>query len=128
MRAFTGVSGSGKSTLLHQVILPAVEQQPRQSQPVTYQRGKISGISISTKVSPIDQNPIGLHSRSDVATYVDVLTRMSDLFVSLPGAKTKGLQAKHFSYNHRKGMCTTCWGLGYRKVEMHFLPDCARCL
>ncbi len=19
-------------------------------------------------------------------------------------------------------MCTTCWGLGYRKIEMHFLP------
>ena len=34
----------------------------------------------------------------------------------------KGLQPGNFSYNHRKGMCSCCWGLGYRKVEMHFLP------
>ena len=47
---------------------------------------------------------------------------MREFFASLPLAKAKGLQGKHFSYNHRRGMCTACWGLGYRRVEMHFLP------
>jgi excinuclease ABC subunit A len=47
---------------------------------------------------------------------------MRDFFMSLPLARTKGLQGKHFSYNHRRGMCTACWGMGYKKVEMHFLP------
>jgi excinuclease ABC subunit A len=44
----------------------------------------------------------------------------------------KGLQPGHFSYNHRKGMCTACSGLGYKKVEMLFLPAvkmvCDQCL
>ena len=82
----------------------------------------VSGLSQFDKVISIDQDPIGHTVRSDVGTYVDVLTRMREFFVSLPAARTKGLQPKHFSTNHRRGMCSGCWGLGYRKVEMHFLP------
>src|SRR5207253_580244 len=40
----------------------------------------------------------------------------------LPEARTKGLEPKNFSANHRRGMCTNCWGLGYKRVFMHFLP------
>jgi excinuclease ABC subunit A len=121
LTCFTGVSGSGKSTLLQQVLLPALEK--RQGQDVVEVEGAtVSGLSHFDKVISIDQNPIGTTVRSDVGTYVDVLSRMRDFFVSLPTAKIKGLQPKHFSYNHRKGMCTGCWGLGYKRVEMHFLP------
>ena len=70
----------------------------------------------------IDQNPIGTTNRANVGTYSDLLPPIRTFFASLPDAKVRGLQPKHFSYNHRKGMCTHCWGLGYKKVEMHFLP------
>ncbi len=123
MVAFTGVSGSGKSTLLHQVLLPACERHVGQAGPITIEGAKITGLQHVTKVVAVDQNPIGRTSRSDIATYTDVLTPLRNLFALLPAAKIKGLQAKHFSYNHRKGMCSACWGLGYRRVEMHFLPD-----
>ena len=43
-------------------------------------------------------------------------------FLLVCHSRTKGLQPKHFSYNHRRGMCSACWGLGYRRIEMHFLP------
>ncbi len=131
MVALTGVSGSGKSTLLHQVILPAVERNIGRPGSITIEGTQISGMQHLVKVVAVDQNPIGRTSRSDVSTYVDVLTPLRYLFASLPLAKTKGLQVKHFSYNHRKGMCTACWGLGYRKIEMHFLPPvrvvCTEC-
>jgi excinuclease ABC subunit A len=84
--------------------------------------GTVSGIDQIDKLISIDQNPIGTTVRSDVGTYTDALTRMRDFFATLPQARIKGLQPKHFSYNHRKGMCSGCWGLGYKKVEMHFLP------
>lgn len=118
----TGVSGSGKSTLMQQVLLPAVEKGLWTQDSVKLGQTQISGIHQIDKVLSIDQNPIGHTVRSDVGTYVDVLGRMREFFASLPLARTKGLQGKHFSYNHRRGMCTGCWGLGYRKVEMHFLP------
>jgi excinuclease ABC subunit A len=56
---------------------------------------------------------------------------MREFFASLPEAKMKGLQPRHFSYFHRSGMCTHCFGLGYKKVELHFLPslrvECEEC-
>lgn len=102
----TGVSGSGKSTLLHDVI---AERAPN--------------ADCFDRIIIVDQKPIGLTSRSDVATYVDVWSAIREFYASLPLAKTKGLQPKNFSYNHLKGMCTACFGLGYKKIEMHFLPS-----
>lgn len=121
LSCLTGVSGSGKSTLLQQILLPALERRLT-ADSVVIEGATISGLSQFDKVIFIDQDPIGHTIRSDVGTYVDVLTRIRDFFSSLPAARAKGLQPKHFSYNHRKGMCTACWGLGYRRVEMHFLP------
>lgn len=118
----TGVSGSGKSTLMHQILLPALQKGILTTDTVEMSKTKISGIEHFDRMISIDQNPIGHTVRSDVCTYVDVLTRIREFFTSLPQARMKGLQPKHFSYNHRKGMCSSCWGLGYRKVYMHFLP------
>ena len=121
--ALTGVSGSGKSTLLHDILLPAVEKGMNSGEDQVVINGTtIKGIDQFEKVISIDQNPIGNTVRSDVATYTEVFDPMRQFFASLPLSKTKGLQGKHFSYNHRAGMCTKCFGLGYRKIEMHFLP------
>ncbi len=118
MTALTGVSGSGKSTLMHEVIRPKVRALLDEGEPFN-------------KLIVIDQNPIGHTVRSDVGTYVEVLTHLRTFYASLGGARTRGLQPHHFSYNHRKGMCTRCWGLGYRKIEMLFLPpvklECDQC-
>ncbi|MBA3815490.1 MAG: excinuclease ABC subunit UvrA [Parachlamydiaceae bacterium] len=122
LTCLTGVSGSGKSTLLQQILLPAVKQGILIKDKVIDPSYTVSGISNIDKVISIDQNPIGHTVRSDVGTYVDILGRMREFFASLPLARIKGLQGKHFSFNHRRGMCTTCWGLGYRRVEMYFLP------
>lgn len=122
MTCLTGVSGSGKSTLLQQILQPAIEKYFALGEPVHIEGAIITGLSHFDKMICIDQNPIGHTVRSDVGTYVDALTRIRDFFATLPEARTRGLQPKHFSYNHRRGMCSGCWGLGYRKVEMHFLP------
>ena len=41
----------------------------------------------------------------------------------MPLALTKGLLPRHFSPNHLRGMCRTCWGLGYKTVNLQFLPS-----
>lgn len=119
----TGVSGSGKSTLLQDILLPALQQGLNRKDEVILPYGTVKGIDLFDQVISIDQNPIGLTVRSDVCTYANVLTPMREFFAQLPPAKAKGLQPGHFSYNHRKGMCSSCWGLGYKRVQMHFLPE-----
>nr|NGX55028.1 UvrABC system protein A [Chlamydiota bacterium] len=119
LTCLTGVSGSGKSTLLNDVIRPFIEATIPSADPFT-------------KLIVIDQNPIGHTARSDVGTYVEALPIIRQFYASLALSKVKGLQPKHFSYNHRRGMCTHCWGMGYHKVEMYFLPAvrvlCEQCL
>jgi excinuclease ABC subunit A len=123
LTCLTGVSGSGKSTLLQNVILPAVQKGLLEEDTVHLDGiATVNGISAFDKVISIDQNPIGHTARSNVCTYVEVFDKIREFFASLPLAKTKGLLPRHFSYNHLKGMCSTCWGMGYKRVEMFFLP------
>ncbi|NGX60154.1 MAG: UvrABC system protein A [Chlamydiae bacterium] len=121
----TGISGSGKSTLMNDLIRPAVQQslaKRKNPDAVEFAGARISGISAFDKMLVIDQNPIGHTSRADVSTYVDLSTPLRYHFAELPEAKIRGLKPKNFSFNHLKGMCMKCWGLGKRKVEMQFLP------
>ena len=121
----TGVSGSGKSSLISDLLRGAITQalaQKNKSAEISYCNAKISGIDQVDQLLVLDQSPIGHTNRADVSTYVDLLTPLRTLFASLPEAKVRGLQPKNFSFNHRKGMCTTCQGLGFRTIQMQFLP------
>ncbi|MEX1013157.1 MAG: excinuclease ABC subunit UvrA [Waddliaceae bacterium] len=123
LTCLTGVSGSGKSTLMHEVIYPAVKQGLNRKDRIELKGiGNISGIEHFEKMYLIDQNPVGHTIRSDVSTYVDVLTPIRQFFAQLPDAKLRGLTPEHFSSNRAKGRCTSCYGIGYRRVEMQFLP------
>ncbi len=125
LTCITGVSGSGKSTLMNDLLRPAIQQALAGRKPLdTVQIGSahISGIAQFSKLLVLDQNPIGHTNRADVSTYVDLLTPLRYFFANLPEAKARGLQPKQFSFNHKKGMCTACWGLGTRHISLQFLP------
>lgn len=135
LQCITGVSGSGKSTLLHQIIGTAFDKyiQGKQKQnELTVHGATVTGLKRFDKVISIDQNPIGTTVRADVATYTEVLTPIRSFFSSLPLARAKGLQPRNFSYNHKQGMCKTCWGLGYKVIDLQFMPavkvECESCL
>lgn len=121
----TGVSGSGKSTLINDLLRPAF-QQALSSRPkpnsFEYKGTTFGGAAAFEKMLVLDQNPIGHTKRADVSTYVDLLTPLRHFFSSLPDAKVKGLLPRHFSYNHIKGMCKTCWGIGTKTVNLQLLP------
>ena len=121
MTCLTGVSGSGKSTLMQQVLLPAVTRGMWNGDVIQMNNGIVSGISNFDKVISIDQNPIGQTARSDVGTYVEVLTRIREFFATLPASRMRGLQPKHFSYNHRRGMCTIAGEWDIRRSKCIFL-------
>jgi excinuclease ABC subunit A len=74
-------------------------------------------------VITVDQSPIGQTIRADVGSFSEVAPLIRSLFASLPQAMTKGLKPGHFSPNHIRGMCRTCWGLGFKTINLQYLPS-----
>lgn len=122
----TGVSGSGKSTLMRYLLKPAAEiavHQSKKIEQIEFEGARFYGLNDFEKVVTIDQSPIGQTVRADVSTYTEIQPLIRAFFSSLPTAKAKGLLPRYFSPNHIRGMCRTCWGLGYRTVNLQFLPS-----
>lgn len=94
LTAITGVSGSGKSSLVDVFV----KEYP-------------------DKLVVIDQSSIGTSPRGNPVTYVKALDIIREIF-----AKTNKVSKSLFSSNS-KGACSNCRGLGYNKIEMHFLGD-----
>ncbi|MHC1716338.1 MAG: ATP-binding cassette domain-containing protein [Candidatus Dojkabacteria bacterium] len=92
---FTGVSGSGKSTLLMDVFAKKYKD----------------------KVIIVDQKQMQGTVRGNTATYVGVFDKIRDLFAS-KNEVSKSL----FSFNS-EGSCPDCKGVGYKKIDMHFMGD-----
>ncbi|TCW32007.1 excinuclease ABC A subunit [Marichromatium gracile] len=93
LNCITGVSGSGKSSLIKELL----RQIP--------------------DAIVIDQSPIGSSSRSVVVTYVDAFDDMRAEF-----ARATGMPPSLFAFNS-EGACPVCEGLGYTRLDMHFLGD-----
>ena len=119
----TGPSGSGKSSLVHDILYNHLAHVFHRARTVPEEHDAILGGEALDKVINIDQTPIGQSPRSNPATYTRVFDHMRELFAMVPEAKVRGYTGLRFSYNHRGGRCEACWGLGSRRIEMHFLPD-----
>lgn len=126
LTCLTGVSGSGKSTLMHHLLKKGVQlhlASRSKDSSITIDGTTLEGIDAFNKLISIDQNPIGHTNRADVSTYSEILAPIRQFFADLPEAKARGLKPKHFSYNHLKGMCRSCWGLGFKTIRLQFLPS-----
>ena len=119
----TGVSGSGKSSLVNDVLFGALAARVNRAQKAWGEHDDVLGLERIDKVINIDQTPIGYSPRSNPATYVKVFDKIRTLYASLPDAQVRGFKTGHFSFNHKRGRCDACAGLGARCIEMHFLPD-----
>jgi excinuclease ABC subunit A len=120
----TGVSGSGKSTLIHDTLYHAIRQKldlAHLGEKKNYK--SIEGYGSITKVSLIDQSPIGRTPRSNPATYTKVFDHIRELFTQTHDAKTNGYKPGRFSFNVKGGRCESCQGEGQVKIEMQFMPD-----
>lgn len=98
----TGVAGSGKSTLVHQVF---AQEHP--------------------EAVLIDQSPVQANSRSNPATFTDIMTSIRNSF-----AQANGVPAGLFSYNS-DGACPACKGTGVIELNLSFMDkmevECSTC-
>lgn len=120
----TGVSGSGKSTLLVDTLYPATRQALGAFNVGTAGKHKsIDGFENISRVSLIDQSPIGRTPRSNPATYTGIWSDIRFLFSQSAEARVRGYKQGRFSFNVKGGRCEACEGQGVNKIEMQFLSD-----
>jgi excinuclease ABC subunit A len=121
----TGVSGSGKSSLIIDAFYPlvkaAIEGVDVKGKRLRYQ--EVKGIGEVDRVMMVTQTAIGKTSRSCPATYINIMPMIRELFAGLTEAKIRGYGPGRFSFNIKGGRCEACRGLGYKKLEMSFLPE-----
>ncbi len=123
MIGVTGVSGSGKSSLVAQTLYPLLARVLNNAQAVAGPYDNVEGLEQLDKVIHISQDPIGRNPRSNPGTYVGVLSEIRKVFAETADARALGYGAGRFSFNVKGGRCEACAGYGFKKVEMHFLPD-----
>jgi len=121
--ALTGVSGSGKSSLMNGCLHAGLTGQVLGGLGRACPFTNINGGHAIAKVVRVDQAPIGKTSRSNPATYLQVLAPVRELFAATKEAVAHGFAPGRFSFNTAGGRCTTCQGLGYHRVEMQFMAD-----
>ena len=124
LTAVTGVSGSGKTTLVKKILYPALLKEKGVFKHKPGQFDQIGGdIEKVEEIEYVDQNPIGLSSRSNPVTYLKIYDDIRNLFAGQKISKANQYKAKHFSFNVDGGRCDTCKGEGSVKIEMQFMAD-----
>lgn len=117
--AVTGVSGSGKSSLVVDTLHELLSKGSG--------RGlKINDFEIEGKIdtcSLVDQKPIGSTPRSNPVTFIKGFSYIRQLFAEQKKSLERGYKPGRFSFNKPEGRCPRCRGMGYRRVEMHFMAD-----
>lgn len=94
--SITGVSGSGKSSL----ILDEFVKQ-----------------FLNEDIVLIDQASMTGSARGNIATFTGIFNEVREIF-----AKENNVASSLFSSNS-KGACPDCNGLGFNKIDMHFMGD-----
>jgi excinuclease ABC subunit A len=121
--ALTGVSGSGKSSLLNGCLHDGLTAKAVGGVGRAFPFTALQGQHAVARVVRVDQTPIGRTSRSNPATYLQVLAPIRELFAATKEAIARGFAPGRFSFNTAGGRCTNCQGMGYHRVEMQFMAD-----
>jgi len=117
----TGVSGSGKSTLVVDVLYRVLSRKGGGALAAGAEKVDVRGHI--DKVLLVDQSPIGSSPRSNPITYIKGFGHIRDAFAAVKESILRAYSPGRFSFNKPGGRCSRCQGMGYHRIEMHFVAD-----
>ncbi|MGW3893336.1 ATP-binding cassette domain-containing protein [Micromonospora chokoriensis] len=134
LTVFTGVSGSGKSSLVFGTIAAESQRMINETYSAFLQsfmpnlnRPDVDSLRNLSAAIVVDQERMGVNSRSTVGTATDAYAMLRILFSRLGQPSIGGAGA--FSFNLPEGMCPTCEGLGrVSDLDVNELVDVERSL
>ncbi|MEV1160454.1 excinuclease ABC subunit UvrA [Micromonospora chokoriensis] len=134
LTVFTGVSGSGKSSLVFGTIAAESQRMINETYSAFLQsfmpnlnRPDVDSLRNLSAAIVVDQERMGVNSRSTVGTATDAYAMLRILFSRLGQPSVGGAGA--FSFNLPEGMCPTCEGLGrVSDLDVNELVDVERSL
>ncbi|MFG3557046.1 ATP-binding cassette domain-containing protein [Micromonospora sp. NPDC047557] len=134
LTVFTGVSGSGKSSLVFGTIAAESQRLINETYSAFLQsfmpnlnRPDVDSLRNLGAAIVVDQERMGVNSRSTVGTATDAYAMLRILFSRLGEPSVGGAGA--FSFNLPEGMCLTCEGLGrVSDLDVNELVDVERSL
>ncbi|MCO1594403.1 excinuclease ABC subunit UvrA [Micromonospora sp. RHAY321] len=134
LTVFTGVSGSGKSSLVFGTIAAESQRLINETYSAFLQsfmpnlnRPDVDSLRNLGAAIVVDQERMGVNSRSTVGTATDAYAMLRIVFSRLGQPSVGGAGA--FSFNLAEGMCPTCEGLGrVSDLDINELVDVERSL
>ncbi|WP_062209844.1 excinuclease ABC subunit UvrA [Streptomyces sp. NBRC 109706] len=129
LTVFTGVSGSGKSSLVFGTIAAESQRLINETYTAFIQsfmpsqgRPDVDGLHNLSAAIVVDQERMGVNSRSTVGTVTDAYTMLRIIFSRL-GTPHIGTSTR-FSFNSAEGMCPRCEGIGeVSRIDVDQLVD-----
>lgn len=139
-----GAAGQGKASFLELCLLPALEHFLNKKKPLnhTFFHAKLVGnkgesgaegdAEVVTHVNDVRPGSLTRSSRRSVASALEVIVPLRELFAKLPQSQVMGLTESHFSWYSKLGRCAECEGRGYIELAQRYGPpvevQCETCL
>ncbi|MDO8064120.1 excinuclease ABC subunit UvrA [Candidatus Phytoplasma bonamiae] len=121
----TGVSGSGKSTLLNEVIYKGLMKIKNSEPNISMMNQVIFAENQNNfkNIIHIESQNFDKKSKYHLIHYLGISEIVSNLFAQSPEARAKGYNKRRFVLNSVSAVCSSCFGEGFKKIFMGFLPN-----
>ncbi len=124
-----GPSGKGKSSFIDLCLLPFLNSISKQkstteiSESILFQKFcqvKTKNDVIVNTLSFVRPGTMGKSYRRNVASALQIIEPLREIFASLPASQILGLTPMHFSWNSKLGQCENCRGRGFVELPQRY--------
>jgi excinuclease ABC subunit A len=124
-----GASGVGKSSFIELCLLPALYslggKNPDAEDEIEIPFKEFCKFNVTNDfevnvVGYVKPGSVTRSSRRSVASALDVIKPLRELFTKLPTSQVMGLTESHFSWNSKLGRCDHCEGKGYIELPQRY--------